>query len=157
MKAITEAVVTHLNAPPEAVRSEEHTSELQSQSNLVCRLLLEKKIKFLALGSDHLRDIVAMDIHVADADVVPLQGQTDGQVRGYRALAHPFLVAHHQHLILDLPHPLRDEPTTMSFLVLLAGLVLVANGAGPQIGAGIPASGPRMLDHIQLPRHFFSS
>src|SRR2546430_4840463 len=26
----------------EAARSEEHTSELQSQSNLVCRLLLEK-------------------------------------------------------------------------------------------------------------------
>src|SRR5688572_31156036 len=29
----------------EEVRSEEHTSELQSQSNLVCRLLLEKKKK----------------------------------------------------------------------------------------------------------------
>src|SRR2546430_17238088 len=28
---------------PEVTRSEEHTSELQSQSNLVCRLLLEKK------------------------------------------------------------------------------------------------------------------
>src|SRR5688572_32113290 len=28
---------------PECPRSEEHTSELQSQSNLVCRLLLEKK------------------------------------------------------------------------------------------------------------------
>src|SRR5688572_32244232 len=27
------------------MRSEEHTSELQSQSNLVCRLLLEKKKK----------------------------------------------------------------------------------------------------------------
>src|SRR2546430_10285412 len=27
-------------------RSEEHTSELQSQSNLVCRLLLEKKSRF---------------------------------------------------------------------------------------------------------------
>src|SRR2546430_8598162 len=27
----------------DAIRSEEHTSELQSQSNLVCRLLLEKK------------------------------------------------------------------------------------------------------------------
>src|SRR2546430_3895871 len=27
----------------ESARSEEHTSELQSQSNLVCRLLLEKK------------------------------------------------------------------------------------------------------------------
>src|SRR2546430_12267120 len=37
---IDEAVVAahHLQ-----VRSEEHTSELQSQSNLVCRLLLEKK------------------------------------------------------------------------------------------------------------------
>src|SRR6266478_9544674 len=30
---------------PHSVRSEEHTSELQSQSNLVCRLLLEKKKK----------------------------------------------------------------------------------------------------------------
>src|SRR5688572_31421523 len=28
---------------PAEIRSEEHTSELQSQSNLVCRLLLEKK------------------------------------------------------------------------------------------------------------------
>src|SRR2546427_7131628 len=28
---------------PYETRSEEHTSELQSQSNLVCRLLLEKK------------------------------------------------------------------------------------------------------------------
>src|SRR2546430_9769526 len=30
---------------PAQMRSEEHTSELQSQSNLVCRLLLEKKKK----------------------------------------------------------------------------------------------------------------
>src|SRR2546430_8514549 len=29
--------------PWRKIRSEEHTSELQSQSNLVCRLLLEKK------------------------------------------------------------------------------------------------------------------
>src|SRR2546430_3833544 len=29
--------------PQARLRSEEHTSELQSQSNLVCRLLLEKK------------------------------------------------------------------------------------------------------------------
>src|SRR2546430_4031271 len=34
-------------------RSEEHTSELQSQSNLVCRLLLEKKKHNLQLD-DHL-------------------------------------------------------------------------------------------------------
>src|SRR5688572_32771327 len=34
----------HLTVPKETLaRSEEHTSELQSQSNLVCRLLLEKK------------------------------------------------------------------------------------------------------------------
>src|SRR2546427_3569519 len=34
-----------LGAAHQAGRSEEHTSELQSQSNLVCRLLLEKKKK----------------------------------------------------------------------------------------------------------------
>src|SRR6266478_7851794 len=32
-------------SPMGSIRSEEHTSELQSQSNLVCRLLLEKKKK----------------------------------------------------------------------------------------------------------------
>src|SRR2546427_5041204 len=36
-------------APP---RSEEHTSELQSQSNLVCRLLLEKKKKNIKTQSN---------------------------------------------------------------------------------------------------------
>src|SRR5256886_11434937 len=35
IRALNDALVT--------TRSEEHTSELQSQSNLVCRLLLEKK------------------------------------------------------------------------------------------------------------------
>src|SRR2546430_10263836 len=35
--------VVSLTLTPTRVRSEEHTSELQSQSNLVCRLLLEKK------------------------------------------------------------------------------------------------------------------
>src|SRR2546427_8619561 len=37
-----------LHACEQACRSEEHTSELQSQSNLVCRLLLEKKKKRFA-------------------------------------------------------------------------------------------------------------
>src|SRR2546430_12635866 len=36
-----------------ARRSEEHTSELQSQSNLVCRLLLEKKNKLTRYSSIH--------------------------------------------------------------------------------------------------------
>src|SRR2546430_6158100 len=36
------AVLSYSRTPSQC-RSEEHTSELQSQSNLVCRLLLEKK------------------------------------------------------------------------------------------------------------------
>src|SRR2546430_3276255 len=37
-----------------ARRSEEHTSELQSQSNLVCRLLLEKKKKIIILEGSYI-------------------------------------------------------------------------------------------------------
>src|SRR5688572_31599208 len=37
--------LTNVNPGGGGLRSEEHTSELQSQSNLVCRLLLEKKKK----------------------------------------------------------------------------------------------------------------
>src|SRR5690625_5328899 len=36
------------NAPP-TIRSEDHTSELQSRGHLVCRLLLEKKKKYTAI------------------------------------------------------------------------------------------------------------
>src|SRR5205085_4052236 len=36
---------SHSTRASSGTRSEEHTSELQSQSNLVCRLLLEKKKK----------------------------------------------------------------------------------------------------------------
>src|SRR2546421_3704120 len=36
---------THFHRQPAVRRSEEHTSELQSRSDLVCRLLLEKKKK----------------------------------------------------------------------------------------------------------------
>src|SRR2546430_14399784 len=43
--ALLVAAVNILNYVAGQVRSEEHTSELQSQSNLVCRLLLEKKKK----------------------------------------------------------------------------------------------------------------
>src|SRR2546430_9881695 len=42
-----------LGEPLEHVRrSEEHTSELQSQSNIVCRLLLEKKNSILVFISN---------------------------------------------------------------------------------------------------------
>src|SRR2546430_11809166 len=44
LKAPIQKLVRTLAEPPaKLARSEEHTSELQSQSNIVCRLLLEKK------------------------------------------------------------------------------------------------------------------
>src|SRR2546427_6616489 len=47
------------------LRSEEHTSELQSQSNLVCRLLLEKK-----KDNDSLAEVVYERISVAQCPAV---------------------------------------------------------------------------------------
>src|SRR5690349_22307875 len=50
------AVLTHPDlATPE--RSEEHTSELQSRRDLVCRLLLEKKNKYAQASSRSYDDI----------------------------------------------------------------------------------------------------
>src|SRR5260221_3770922 len=46
-------------------RSEEHTSELQSHSDLVCRLLLEKKKQLRAYGSNQCS---ATDIGVTSAN-----------------------------------------------------------------------------------------
>src|SRR2546430_5080384 len=47
---------THTGFP---LRSEEHTSELQSQSNLVCRLLLEKKkIEAMHLCLNEIKNLV---------------------------------------------------------------------------------------------------
>src|SRR2546430_12710181 len=43
MTGIIETFRDVILRPGASSRSEEHTSELQSQSNLVCRLLLEKK------------------------------------------------------------------------------------------------------------------
>src|SRR2546427_2482990 len=48
-----------------ARRSEEHTSELQSQSNLVCRLLLEKKKKIHSKHAPRNRD-EPLSTHVND-------------------------------------------------------------------------------------------
>src|SRR5256885_10439439 len=45
-------------------RSEEHTSELQSPCNLVCRLLLEKKKKSLMLPSPHMTAHATAEIAV---------------------------------------------------------------------------------------------
>src|SRR5207302_8963987 len=40
---VTRSSFSKLEVPTSRLRSEEHTSELQSRENLVCRLLLEKK------------------------------------------------------------------------------------------------------------------
>src|SRR5437588_7572550 len=60
-------VVARLRAAAHPTRSEEHTSELQSHSDLVCRLLLEKKkkhvdkvVKVLRPGPDRLHDSKCM-------------------------------------------------------------------------------------------------
>src|SRR5256885_10034016 len=43
------ALAVHIERHVEVLRSEEHTSELQSPCNLVCRLLLEKKNKKMVI------------------------------------------------------------------------------------------------------------
>src|SRR5258706_5401852 len=45
MRELLPVVMSALMRPSVGLRSEEHTSELQSLTNLVCRLLLEKKKK----------------------------------------------------------------------------------------------------------------
>src|SRR3990167_5672323 len=62
---------------PRAWRSEEHTSELQSQSNLVCRLLLEKKISinftiaiFIFFNDTATTEIYPLSLH----DALPISG-----------------------------------------------------------------------------------
>src|SRR3712207_8704979 len=42
-RALADDVADRVHRPGDVVRSEEHTSELQSRQYLVCRLLLEKK------------------------------------------------------------------------------------------------------------------
>src|SRR5438034_3526557 len=56
-----------LAAMKEGARSEEHTSELQSHSDLVCRLLLEKKKQLLPWPRFQFR------AQLSDADVVIVQ------------------------------------------------------------------------------------
>src|SRR2546425_8364256 len=47
---LVRAIPSALASSPPAVRSEEHTSELQSLAYLVCRLLLEKKKRRIVMS-----------------------------------------------------------------------------------------------------------
>src|SRR2546430_11010598 len=53
LRSWSTASVTSSSVSASRERSEEHTSELQSQSNLVCRLLLEKKKTVQLLPGHH--------------------------------------------------------------------------------------------------------
>src|SRR5207249_6068217 len=67
------AVVKDRLPPGQVLRSEEHTSELQSRFDLVCRLLLEKKKKHTNTSSSpkklHIRQIYRAHKPLPDADV----------------------------------------------------------------------------------------
>src|SRR6266446_10765503 len=54
---------------PMAPRSEEHTSELQSPCNIVCRLLLEKKKKILNSQSLEKKNITVLKINHRNINV----------------------------------------------------------------------------------------
>src|SRR2546430_3188553 len=76
-----------------AGRSEEHTSELQSQSNLVCRLLLEKKIMTRAASELPTR-------HIGDFSEGRIPGMIpiSSLVRGRRRISSPAQVSQHTHV-----------------------------------------------------------
>src|SRR5256885_8214988 len=57
------ATASRHGTPRPCVRSEEHTSELQSPCNLVCRLLLEKKKKLSQTQCLTLNNILRIDGH----------------------------------------------------------------------------------------------
>src|SRR5256886_6897187 len=76
-------------------RSEEHTSELQSQSNLVCRLLLEKKKKHDKCLNQPLVEITALVVPRAIAtDVVQLDM---ADVQYQESLDHTYTAVHPSH------------------------------------------------------------
>src|SRR5260221_2249634 len=66
-------------------RSEEHTSELQSHSDLVCRLLLEKKMKIPETALTDLRDVLAAQLNPLSANEIT-RGLTANWARNDLAL-----------------------------------------------------------------------
>src|SRR2546430_7607110 len=71
VEGITPTLATRLSAVRDSCRSEEHTSELQSQSNLVCRLLLEKKKKKRLIRSTHKWLDFFNPAHLPDTPISP--------------------------------------------------------------------------------------
>src|SRR5256886_3180414 len=82
-------------------RSEEHTSELQSQSNLVCRLLLEKKKQPALMPFRELVGMVnaslvrAGSLLIATKEDEPVSNQADSQQYLRRSPNHVAEACHH--------------------------------------------------------------
>src|SRR5256885_2194293 len=64
-----------LRAAGASMRSEEHTSELQSPCNLVCRLLLEKKKKKMPNSKIHISHILTLN--TSQIAIIILQSTTN--------------------------------------------------------------------------------
>src|SRR5256885_11154834 len=81
-------------------RSEEHTSELQSPCNLVCRLLLEKKKKTTNLSSRHTRCLSSSLLTTTPALPINMQNSRTGQSCSIRPRScvrnSPYLTSHCQ-------------------------------------------------------------
>src|SRR5256885_4441419 len=69
-RKLTASTVSASTRPERASRSEEHTSELQSPCNLVCRLLLEKK--------NHTAHVLARATDFRARPPLPRDGQDPG-------------------------------------------------------------------------------
>src|SRR2546430_11226752 len=79
-------------------RSEEHTSELQSQSNLVCRLLLEKKKKTVL----SLADGAECQKYVgAKSKAIRAMSSSDGKAAPYVSANFPCRAPATMHMILS--------------------------------------------------------
>src|SRR5256885_10734328 len=87
----------------DGVRSEEHTSELQSPCNLVCRLLLEKKQPLLNRKAPH--DLLRLLLHLRGRK--PGGDQRD-RAASVSALEHTFLALHYFVSMHSPIHPIEN-------------------------------------------------
>src|SRR2546430_536329 len=111
------------------MRSEEHTSELQSQSNLVCRLLLEKK-KNIATRGQHRRDDHGHLVGASLPELLPLHPVRSGVGQDSYAV-----LVYHRDTEVDarnaiLPRPLSRKPvsptTSTSSTAMIGGSIWAA-------------------------------
>src|SRR3989475_5751378 len=95
--------LTEMKSTPD-FRSEEHTSELQSQSNIVCRLLLEKKNSLVICG-------IVFPLVITGFAQLIFPSQANGSlVRFHGKTVGSCLIAQNFSLPIFF-HPLNDSPS----------------------------------------------